>query len=176
MDEVLHALADEEQAHRPWDLAGSSGDGGRTCRCTADRSTRRVPALAGAAGCRACRRTPGRATQDLQPAPGGLRRGRRMAGAVPRTVAEPTRCPAHGDHTRKEGTEMRIIATMRALDQTRGSRARRRRLRHRHPRPVEGMHKTAVDLALTLHRDRRVGRGRNGPRSLYQHVELAGKD
>src|SRR3954454_7080028 len=44
-----------------------------------------------------------------------------MAGELPRVVATPAQCPAHGDHPRKQEAEMKIIGTMRSLDDTRGA-------------------------------------------------------
>src|SRR5204862_8166246 len=55
------------------------------------------------------------------PAAGGARRGRRVARGIPGAVAKPARSTAHRDRTRKEGAEMRITGTMRALDETRGA-------------------------------------------------------
>src|SRR6185312_4443073 len=68
-----------EPAHLAGDSAGSPRLGRRTGRRAADRPARRLPPSAGSPGSGTCPGTPGRATEDLQPASGAARRGGRVA-------------------------------------------------------------------------------------------------
>src|SRR5204863_3940045 len=114
-----------EPTNRSRGLEPGPGDGGRAGRTAADRSTRRLPAPAGAARGGPGRGAPRGAVPRVQPAGGAAGGDRRLARSVPSPVGAAAGRPAHGGRTRQEATEghgmtehtqaRTVVGTMRSL-------------------------------------------------------------
>ena len=174
MDAVLQALADPSRRTVLEILRDHPATAGELADALPIARPGRVPAPAGAAGGRAGRRAPGGAAQDLQPAPGGPRRGRRVAGGATarsgRTGSMPCTRRSH-EERRRRSEDHRHDASARRHPR---SGARRGRLRHRHRRPVGGVHDAGAAGALDRRGVRRPARGWDGPRRLHQHLDRSG--
>ena len=174
MDAVLHALADESRRtvlEILRDHPATAGELAEALPIARPGVSRHLRVLR-EAGLVDVRQEAQRRIYSLRPE--ALDRGGRVAGGVPRALAEPARRPAHRDRPREEGTDDEHHRDDAGTRRDPRSGAGRGRLRHGHRRPVGGVYDAGAAGALDRRGLRRPARGRHDPRRLHEHLDRSG--